>query len=156
MGDAFGEEKEILHDIEATGDTLGNDFTRLTEYKVKTRSKTWPRFEHVIDLLNGALELQRSRGITVQEEVPYDVSDDLDENLEEGDFETNLAFVTHVVEKQFTPEEELLSASSGMRRYEPRLIAESLLKNKPKVEDVRRDLNRKKESIQRMKLDMFR
>merc|ERR1712216_23098 len=75
---------------------------------------------------------------------------------EEGDFETNLAFVTHVVEKQFTPEEELLSASSGMRRYEPRLIAESLLKNKPKVEDVRRDLNRKKESIQRMKLDMFR
>ena len=42
------------------------------------------------------------------------------------DFETNLALVTHVVEKQFTPEEELLSASSGMRRYEPRLIAESL------------------------------
>ena len=156
MGDAFGEEKEILHDIEATGDTLGNDFTRLTEYKVKTRRKKWPRFEHVIDLLNGALELQRSKGVTVQEEVPYDVSDDLDENLEEGDFETNLAFVTHVVEKQFTPEEELLSASSGMRRYEPRLIAESLLKNKPKVEDVRRDLNRKKESIQRMKLDMFR
>ena len=34
----------------------------------------------------------------MQEEVPYDVSDDLDENLEEGDFETNLAFVTHVVE----------------------------------------------------------
>ena len=54
MGDAFGEEKEILHDIEATGDTLGNDFTRLTEYKVKPRSKTWPRYEHVIDLLNGA------------------------------------------------------------------------------------------------------
>ena len=75
--------------------------------------------------------------------------------MEEGDFETNLAFVTHVVEKQFTPEEELLSASSGMRRYEPRLIAESLLKNKPKVEDVER-FESKKESIQRMKLDMFR
>ena len=41
-----------------------------------------------------------------------------------------------------------------MRRYEPRLIAESLLKNKPKVEDVRRDLNRKKK-VSSMKLDMF-
>ena len=65
-----------------------------------------------------------------------------------------ISLVTHLVEKQFTPEEELLSASSGMRRYEPRLIAESLLKNKPKVEDVRRDLNRKKK-VSNDEVDMF-
>ena len=156
MGDAFGEEKEILHDIEATGDTLGNDFTKLTEYKVMTLKKKWPKFEDVIDLLNEALEIQRSEGVTMKEEDPCDVSVGLDENLEEGDFETNLAIVTHVVEKQFTPEEQLLSTSSDMRRYEPTLIATSLIKNKPKVEDIHRDLNRNKEIIQRMKLNIFR
>ena len=78
------------------------------------------------------------------------------ENLEEGDFETNLALVTHVVEKQFTLEEQLLSTSSDMRRYEPTLIATSLIKNKLKVEDIHRDLNRNKEIIQRMKFDIFR
>ena len=75
--------KKFYTTLKLPGDTLGNDFTRLTEYKSKDASKKWPRFEHVIDLLNGALELQRSKGVTVQEEVPYDVSDDLDENLEE-------------------------------------------------------------------------
>ena len=76
MGDAFGEEKEIYTTLKLPEIRWGT-ISQGSQNTVKTRRKKWPRFEHVIDLLNG-VKLQRSKGVTVQEEVPM-MSDDLDE-----------------------------------------------------------------------------
>ncbi len=61
LGDAFGEEKEILHDIEASGDTLPNDLRKLAEYKMATVRKEWPRFEEVHDLLKAGIKLHEKQ-----------------------------------------------------------------------------------------------
>ena len=92
LSDAFGEEKEILHDIEATGDTLPNDIRKLVEYKMATVRKEWPRFEDVHDLLKAGIKLH-------EKQHPSAVDDYIEilnksDDIQEYDYEYNLEIVT--------------------------------------------------------------
>ena len=150
VGDAFGEEKEILHDIEATGDTLPNDLRKLAEYKMATVRKEWPRFEDVHDLLKAGVKLHEKQHPSNEEDYleMLDRSDD----IKEDDYEGNLEIVTHVA-KKFMKKDPFYV---GGLKYQPASLVATLLRNKPKFEDTNEELNQKREIIRSMKLDMYR
>ena len=150
LGDAFGEEKEILHDIEATGDTLPNDLRKLAEYKMATVRKEWPRFEDVHDLLKAGVKLHEKQHPSNEED--YLEMLDRNDDIKEDDYEGNLEIVTHVA-KKFMKKDPFYV---GGLKYQPASLVATLLQNKPKFEDTHEELNQKREKIRRMKLDMYR
>jgi hypothetical protein len=150
LGDAFGEEKEILHDIEATGDTLPNDLRKLAEYKMATVRKEWPRFEEVHDLLKAGVKLHEKQHPSNEED--YLEMLDRNDDIKEDDYEGNLEIVTHVA-KKFMKKDPFYV---GGLKYQPASLVATLLQNKPKFEDTHEELNQKREKIRRMKLDMYR
>jgi hypothetical protein len=150
LGDAFGEEKEILHDIEATGDTLPNDLRKLAEYKMATVRKEWPRFEDVHDLLKAGVKLHEKQHPSNEED--YLEMLDRNDDIKEDDYEGNLEIVTHVA-KEFMKKDPFYV---GGLKYQPASLVATLLQNKPKFEDTHEELNQKREKIRRMKLDMYR
>ena len=150
LGDAFGEEKELLHDIEATGDTLPNDLRKLAEYKMATVRKEWPRFEDVHDLLKAGVKLHEKQHPSNEED--YLEMLDRNDDIKEDDYEGNLEIVTHVA-KKFMKKDPFYV---GGLKYQPASFVATLLQNKPKFEDTHKELNQKREKIRRMKLDMYR
>jgi hypothetical protein len=150
LGDAFGEEKEILHEIEATGDTLPNDLRKLAEYKMATVRKEWPRFEDVHDLLKAGVKLHEKQHPSNEED--YLEMLDRNDDIKEDDYEGNLEIVTHVA-KKFMKKDPFYV---GGLKYQPASLVATLLQNKPKFEDTHEELNQKREKIRRMKLDMYR
>ena len=150
LGDAFGEEKEILHDIEASGDTLPNDLRKLAEYKMATVRKEWPRFEEVHDLLKAGIKLHEKQHPSNEDDYleVLDRSDD----IKEDDYEGNLEIVTHVA-KNFMKKDPFYV---GGLKYQPDSFVATLLQNKPKFDDPHEELNQKREKIRSLKLDMYR
>ncbi len=150
LGDAFGEEKEILHDIEASGDTLPNDLRKLAEYKMATVRKEWPRFEEVHDLLKAGIKLHEKQHPSNEDDYleVLDRSDD----IKEDDYEGNLEIVTHVA-KNFMKKDPFYV---GGLKYQPDSFVATLLQNKPKFDDPLEELNLKREKIRSLKLDMYR
>ena len=150
LGDAFGEEKEILHDIEASGDTLPNDLRKLAEYKMATVRKEWPRFEEVHDLLKAGIKLHEKQHPSNEDDYleVLDRSDD----IKEDDYEGNLEIVTHVA-KNFMKKDPFYVV--GLK-YQPDSFVATLLQNKPKIDDPHEELNQKREKIRSLKLDMYR
>jgi len=150
LGDAFGEEKEILHDIEASGDTLPNDLRKLAEYKMATVRKEWPRFEEVHDLLKAGIKLHEKQHPSNEDDYleVLDRSDD----IKEDDYEGNLEIVTHVA-KNFMKKDPFYV---GGLKYQPDSFVATLLQNKPKFDDPHEELNLKREKIRSLKLDMYR
>ena len=150
LGDAFGEEKEILHDIEASGDTLPNDLRKLVEYKMATVRKEWPRFEEVHDLLKAGIKLHEKQHPSNEDDYleVLDRSDD----IKEDDYEGNLEIVTHVA-KNFMKKDPFYV---GGLKYQPDSFVATLLQNKPKFDDPHEELNQKREKIRSLKLDMYR
>jgi len=150
LGDAFGEEKEILHDIEASGDTLPNDLRKLAEYKMATVRKEWPRFEEVHDLLKAGIKLHEKQHPSNEDDYleVLDRSDD----IKEDDYEGNLEIVTHVA-KNFMKKDPFYV---GGLKYQPDSFVATLLQNKPKYDDPHEELNQKREKIRSLKLDMYR
>ena len=150
LGDAFGEEKEILHDIEASGDTLPNDLRKLAEYKMATVRKEWPRFEEVHDLLKAGIKLHEKQHPSNEDDYleVLDRSDD----IKEDDYEGNLEIVTHIA-KNFMKKDPFYV---GGLKYQPDSFVATLLQNKPKFDDPHEELNLKREKIRSLKLDMYR
>ena len=150
LGDAFGEEKEILHDIEASGDTLPNDLRKLVEYKMATVRKEWPRFEEVHDLLKAGIKLHEKQHPSNEDDYleVLDRSDD----IKEDDYEGNLEIVTHIA-KNFMKKDPFYV---GGLKYQPDSFVATLLQNKPKFDDPHEELNQKREKIRSLKLDMYR
>jgi len=150
LGDAFGEEKEILHDIEASGDTLPNDLRKLAEYKMATVRKEWPRFEEVHDLLKAGIKLHEKQHPSNEDDYleVLDRSDD----IKEDDYEGNLEIVTHVA-KNFMEKDPFYVR--GLK-YRPDSFVATLLQIKPKIDDPHEELNQKREKIRSLKLDMYR
>jgi len=151
LGDAFGEEKEILHDIEATGDTLPNDIRKLVEYKMATARKEWPRFEDVHDLLKAGINLHAKQHPGTEDD-DIEMLHESDDDIQEYDYEYNLEIVTHVA-KKFMKKDPFYV---GGLKYQPDTFVATLLQNKPEFEDVHEELNQKREKIRSMKLDMYR
>jgi len=150
LGDAFGEEKVILHDIEASGDTLPNDLRKLAEYKMATVRKEWPRFEEVHDLLKAGIKLHEKQ-LPSNEDDYLEVLDRSDD-IKEDDYEGNLEIVTHVA-KNFMKKDPFYV---GGLKYQPDSFVATLLQNKPKFDDPHEELNQKREKIRSLKLDMYR
>ena len=150
LGDAFGEEKEILHDIEASGDTLPNDLRKLAEYKMATVRKEWPRFEEVHDLLKAGIKLHEKQ--YPRNEDDYLEVLDRSDDIKEDDYEGNLEIVTHVA-KNFMKKDPFYV---GGLKYQPDSFVATLLQNKPKFDDPHEELNLKREKIRSLKLDMYR
>ena len=152
LGDAFGEEKEILHDIEASGDTLPNDLRKLAEYKMATVRKEWPRFEEVHDLLKAGIKLHEKQYPSNEDDYleVLDRSDD----IKEDDYEGNLEIVTHVA-KNFM-EKDPFYVRGLKYQHQPDSFVATLLQNKPKIDDPHEELNQKREKIRSLKLDMYR
>ena len=150
LGDAFGEEKEILHDIEASGDTLPNDLRKLAEYKMATVRKEWPRFEEVHDLLKAGIKLHEKQ--YPRNEDDYLEVLDRSDDIKEDDYEGNLEIVTHVA-KNFMEKDPFYVR--GLK-YQPDSFVATLLQNKPKFDDPHEELNLKREKIRSLKLDMYR
>jgi len=149
LGDALGEEKEILQGIEATGDTLPNDLRKLVEYKLFTVRKEWPRFEEVHDLLKSAIQLHEKQHPSNEED--YLEMLDRSDVIKEDDYEVNLETVTHLAKKIMEKDPFYV----GRLKHQPDYFVEYLLQNKPKFDDVHEVLNRKREKIRSMKLDMY-
>ena len=122
LGDAFGEEKEILHDIEATGDTLPNDLRKLAEYKMATVRKEWPRFEDVHDLLQAGVKLHEKQHPSNEED--YLEMLDRSDVIKEDDYEVNLETVTHLAKEIM--EKDPFYVGSLKHRWNPECTSTSL------------------------------
>ncbi|CAL6334797.1 unnamed protein product [Bathycoccus prasinos] len=149
LGDAFGEEKEILQGVEATGDTLPNDLRKLVEYKLFAVRKEWPRFEDVHDLLKSAIQLHEKQHPSNEED--YLEMLDRSDVIKEDDYEVNLETVTHLAKEIMEKDPFYV----GSLKHRPDYFVEYLLQNKPKFDNVHEVLNRKREKIRSMKLDMY-
>jgi hypothetical protein len=71
--------------------------------------------------------------------------------IKEDDYEVNLETVTHLAKKIMEKDPFYV----GRLKHQPDYFVEYLLQNKPKFDDVHEVLNRKREKIRSMKLDMY-
>ena len=146
LGDAFGDEKDILHDIEKTGDTLPNDLRKLAEYKMATFRKEWPKFEDVHDLLKSGIKLHEKEHQTKRVES----DDDDDDNLKEDADEVNFEIITLLAKK-------FMKRDAGLYgTFDIDILIENMMKNKPVYENTQEELNEKLEKVRNMKLEMYR
>jgi len=165
LADAFGEEKEILDDIEAAGDTLPNDIKKLLEYKISTRRGEWPRFEDTHDLLKSSIKIAKrsfNPAISSAKRVNRHLSDS-DEDVRDG--EMTVDELAYVIKKSFPnkataifmPSDSDLSESSSSLAAEIsiRKFAQKILINKPESDDTNEILKRKVQKVRELKLNAY-
>jgi hypothetical protein len=162
LADAFGEEKEILDDIEATGDTLPNDIKKLIEYRIATMRGEWPRFEDAHDLLKTGIKVHRASH-KQEEKTKADTSHvaDIDEDcFANGNL--NVEELAFVIKKSFpnkanaiftSSDSDLSESSLGSKDKSIRKFAQKLLSDKPARDDVHEILKSKLRKVTELKLN---
>ena len=148
LANAFGEEKEILHDIELGGDTLPNDLRKFAEYKMATIRREWPKFEDVYDLLKEGIQLHEKQHPIKEEKDQRKRLVETDD-IKEDDNELNYMVITSVAKKfSVDPHADLLNSDKS--------YISNILQNRPNIEDNHEELNEKREKVQTMKINMYR
>ena len=148
LANAFGEEKEILHDIELGGDTLPNDLRKFAEYKMATIRREWPKFEDVHDLLKEGIQLHEKQHPIKEEKDQRKRLVETDD-IKEDDNELNYMVITSVAKKfSVDPHADLLNSDKS--------YISNILQNRPNIEDNHEELNEKREKVQTMKINMYR